>query len=765
MRRFVLALFIGATISTSAQKVGLVLSGGGAKGITHIGLIKALEENNIPIDYITGTSMGAIVGSLYSMGMSVEEMANLLKSEDFSQWSSGEIPPELRYNYHNATPKPTIVELPFSLNGKRIDSLQIKARFLPTNLVPPHQMNYAFVPLYAQATAAAGGDFDKLFVPFRCVASDVYKKEAVIFRKGQLGDAVRASMTFPFVYKPLTIDGRLLFDGGIFNNFPVDVMQNDFKPGFIIGSVVSENPDKPTESDPFSQVMVMIMNKTNYSIAKNEGFLFNFKLDDVDMFDFTPVDKLIKMGYDSAMVHMDEIKAMIKSRRTASEVAVNRKAFTEKYPALVFQKVNVQGVDTLKKKYIEKVFHKSNSSFTIKDMKEAYFKLISDDKILEVIPHAIYNQKEENFELTLNVKTQDKLLFLLGGNVSSSTSNQVFFGIQYHNLSNYAQMAHFDAQFGRIYNGISGGFRIDPASQHDWYLQTGFVVHKFDYFEDDQVFYNDMRLSSYNQFETYAKISVGVPVSARGRFETGLGYGIMNDRYAQNNASINLASELDKSSFQMGSLFLRIDGNNLTHKMYPVSGYNYCVVAQLLLSREKFSSPLNAASNTDYEGSSWVHFRALYDRYVPLEKSLRLGISAEMVYSTRKMLNNYTISVIQAPAYSPTLHSKSLANPAFKANQYAAIGIKPIFMLTKQLQLRSENYCFLPYKTIEKGTENQGYYSEPFKTIRFINEASLVFDFKIASAAIFANHYSAGPNRWNFGVNLGVLLFNKKFLE
>lgn len=86
MRRFVLALFIGATVSTSAQKVGLVLSGGGAKGITHIGLIKALEENNIPIDYITGTSMGAIVGSLYSMGMSVEEMANLLKSEDFSQW-------------------------------------------------------------------------------------------------------------------------------------------------------------------------------------------------------------------------------------------------------------------------------------------------------------------------------------------------------------------------------------------------------------------------------------------------------------------------------------------------------------------------------------------------------------------------------------------------------------------------------------------------------------------------------------------------------
>lgn len=765
MKRFILLLLAMGSVMLQAQKVGLVLSGGGARGITHIGLIKALEENGIPIDYVAGTSMGAIVGSMYAMGMTVDEMADLLKSEDFSQWSSGEIPPEYKFNYHNADPKPYMVEIPFSLKGRRIDSVQIKGKFLPTNLVPPHQMNYAFVPLYAQATAASDGDFDKLFVPFRCVASDVYKKEAVIFRKGQLGDAVRASMTFPFVYKPLTIDGRLLFDGGIFNNFPVDVMRKDFHPDLIIGSVVSENPGKPSESDPFSQIMVMIMNKTNYSINKDEGYLFNFNLDNVNMFDFTPVDKLIQIGYDSAMVHMDEIKQMIKSRRKPAEVDEARNEFVQNFPPLIFRKVTVQGVDTLKRKYIEKVFHKKNSEFTLADLKESYFRLISDNRITEVLPHAVYNKSSHSFNLNLNVKTQDKLLFLLGGNVSSSTSNQAFFGVRYNNLSNNAQMAYFDAQFGRIYNGISAGIRIDPASRNDWYTRMDLVVHKFDYYEGDQVLYNDIRLSSYNQFETYLRLSAGFPVSKKGRLELATGYAFMADRYNQNNSTVTVTSELDRSLFQAFSGSARLEAYTLNNLMYPVSGYNYQVSARIISGKEKFISKLNPASNRGFTNDTWFQFRAMYERYMPVVKPLRLGIYADLVYSTRELLNNYTISVIQAPAFMPTIHSKSLANPAFSANQYGAFGVKPIVMLSKQLQLRGESYVFVPFKTILKGPYNNAYYSEPFKNVRFIDEASLVFDFKIASAALFANYYSAGPSRWNFGLNLGILLFNKKFLE
>ena len=178
------------TITASGQKVGLVLSGGGAKGAAHIGVIKALEENNIPIDYVTGTSAGAIVGSLYAMGYTPEEMVQLMLSDEFSYWQTGTV--ENEYQYYFTRPDPTPQFGHFSID--MTDSLQVKANFLPESLINPIQMNQAFMGLFSQAAAKAVWNFDNLFVPFRCVASDIYGKKPIIFKNGDLGDAVRASM-------------------------------------------------------------------------------------------------------------------------------------------------------------------------------------------------------------------------------------------------------------------------------------------------------------------------------------------------------------------------------------------------------------------------------------------------------------------------------------------------------------------------------------------------------------------------------------------
>ena len=154
----IIALFLAAIQIVSAQKVGLVLSGGGAKGAAHIGVIKALEENNIPIDYITGTSIGAIIGSLYAMGYSPEEMLELMLSKEFSYWQTGTV--EEQYTYYFKEPYPTPEFAHFSIDMS--DSLQIKASFLPQSLINPIQMNQAFMALFSQATAKAGWNFDNL---------------------------------------------------------------------------------------------------------------------------------------------------------------------------------------------------------------------------------------------------------------------------------------------------------------------------------------------------------------------------------------------------------------------------------------------------------------------------------------------------------------------------------------------------------------------------------------------------------------------------
>ncbi len=181
MKRIAWALLFLLTglINSQAQTVGLVLSGGGAKGIAHIGIIKALEENNIPIDYVTGTSMGAIVGSLYAMGYSPDEMIDLILSEDFAKWSRGIV--DERYVYYFKKPDPTPEMVTFNIALR--DSAKLSSQFLPNSLIDPLPMNYAFLSLFSPYTAQCDGDFNKLFIPFRAIASDVYHKRELILSK------------------------------------------------------------------------------------------------------------------------------------------------------------------------------------------------------------------------------------------------------------------------------------------------------------------------------------------------------------------------------------------------------------------------------------------------------------------------------------------------------------------------------------------------------------------------------------------------------
>ncbi len=247
------------------------MSGGGAKGLAHIGVIKALEEHNIPIDYVAGTSIGAIIGGLYAMGYTPDEMADIIRSDEFQFWLTGDIEPKYQYYFKTAETLPNYLRIGVDIK----DSLQISPR-LPSSLIPPVQMNYVFLKLFAQANALSSNSFDNLFVPFRCVASNVNEKKAHIFRSGDLGNAVRASMSFPLVFKPITIDGNLMLDGGIYNNFPTNVMQRAFNPDYMIGSNVASDPKEINENNVYTMLESMVVNRFEYPIPSGKGTTIKF---------------------------------------------------------------------------------------------------------------------------------------------------------------------------------------------------------------------------------------------------------------------------------------------------------------------------------------------------------------------------------------------------------------------------------------------------------------------------------------------------------
>ena len=192
-------------------------------------------------------------------------------------------------------------------------------------------------------------------------------------RQGDLGDAVRASMSFPFVFKPIEIDSVLAYDGGIYNNFPTDVMMKDFHPDVIIGSVVAANPGKPQEGNLMSQLENMIMQKTDYSIPDSLGIVMTFKYNDVNLLDFDRLQELHDIGYNRTISLMDSIKMRIPRRESAENVRLRRMTYRNTLPQLRFRDIYIEGANEHQQSYIRKEFHSDNHQiFTYEDLKRGY---------------------------------------------------------------------------------------------------------------------------------------------------------------------------------------------------------------------------------------------------------------------------------------------------------------------------------------------------------------------------------------------------------
>ena len=234
-------------LSTQAQdsilsprpKVGVVLGGGGARGAAHIGVLKYIEELGIPIDYVAGTSIGSIIGGLYAMGYSPDELAVLIADMNWSEYVGNSInraamSPEMRERYSTLA-----INIPFSLDSiTKID----KKRLFTSNLPSAYVSNTALINLFNDLCIGyqEDMDFDDLPIPFACVATDMTTRKEVVIRHGSVPTAMRASMAIPGVFSPVLMNHQVLVDGGLVNNFPADVLR-DMGADIIIGVEVSGN--------------------------------------------------------------------------------------------------------------------------------------------------------------------------------------------------------------------------------------------------------------------------------------------------------------------------------------------------------------------------------------------------------------------------------------------------------------------------------------------------------------------------------------------
>ena len=586
-------------------------------------------------------------------------------------------------------------------------------------------------------------------------------------RKGDLGDAVRASMSFPFVFKPIEIDSVLAYDGGIYNNFPTDIMREDFRPGVIIGSVVAANPGKPKENDLMSQLENMIMQKTDYTLPDSLGIVMTFKYDDVSLLDFDRLQELHDIGYNRTISLMDSIKSRIHRRTSAENVRLRRLVYRSNLPQFRFRDIYIEGANPQQQAYIKKEFHdEDHEVFTYEDLKRGYFRLLSDNMISEIIPHAVYDPKTDLYSLHLKVKMEDNFSVRMGGSVSTTSSNQIYLGLGYQNLNYYSKEITLDGQIGKVYNNAQLMAKIDLPTRVPTSYRLIASLSTFDYYKKDKLFSKNDKPSFNSKDERFVKLMVALPFLANKRAEISIGYGKLQDNYFQSNVINFDKDRSDRSTYNLLGGAIGFYGSTLNARQYATKGYFEKLVAQVFTGKEKFipGNPTETSFTTK-DRQSWLQISYMKYAYHTMTPKFTLGWMAEMLYSSKNFSENYAATMLQAADFSPTPHSKIMYNEAFRANQFLAAGIKPIFVFNDMFQVRSELYGFMPIFPIKKNALNKAYYGKAFSRFEYLGEISVICQLPFGAISAYVNHYSSPKKEWNVGLTLGWQLFNYRFIE
>ncbi|MEL7448899.1 MAG: patatin-like phospholipase family protein [Pseudomonadota bacterium] len=544
-------------------RIGLALSGGGARGAAHLGVLAVLEENRIPIDYIAGTSMGSIVGGLYASGLSPADITTAVREIDWVEVFSDTTPRQER-----------------SFRRKRDDDLYlIKSRpgigteglKLPAGIIQGQKINLALARLTQPSSHI--NDFDQFRIPFRAVATDIVTGEEVVLGSGSLTDAIRASMSVPAAFAPMTIGERRLVDGGVANNLPVSVVR---EMGADI--VIAVDISTPLLTDEqVDSVLAVTVQLTGLLTRRNTEAQIA-SLCDHDLLIVPDLE-----GFNSA----DFLHALdaVPAGRTAAEGSVAQLQHLSLPEAqyAAYRDSLTQG--TRKRDHIDFVRLHNNSR--IKDSilaSRIHDTRIGDDLSfdnierdvsriygLEQFQNVNYNIVEEDgqtgLEITANERSWGPTYLQLGARYDSNTEGDNVFNLGFAVLATGLNESN-----GEVRGGVQLG--SEPALFLDYHQPLGkngmWFANVFGGYQDLLVtlFEDDDAFATYGIQEAFSEVSFGRELGTWGEVRAGL-------RYADGEATVRVGDRIDNPEvqFQRGESYVRLFADELDSFFFPSKGY------------------------------------------------------------------------------------------------------------------------------------------------------------------------------------------------
>jgi NTE family protein len=747
-----------------AQKVGLVLSGGGAKGLAHIGVLKQLEANGIPIDYIIGTSMGAVVGAMYSAGYSPREIEQIVLSPQFQYWVSGKQLQDKTFNYLTAEPDPSALRL-----GVAIDST-LRVRVVP-NLVNDLNLNLALAKLLAPAGATCGYDFNKLFVPYRCLAAEIFTRTQVIQKSGNLADAVRNSMAVPLAFRPIrNPDGRYLFDGGIYNNFPTDVMRREFEPDIIIGVNVGDvafnkYPYKKDDKLLTNALVFLGANVADTTSLGKNGIFIQPNLEGIGSTDFDRVQTLIGRGDTATQRKLALIRQRITRRVDTLDLQRRRLAFQQAAPTPRFVQVRVQGLRADQNGYAERFFRREGNTYNLDELEEGYYRLAADDYFRNIYPRIRYDAAQQGYVFSVDAQQNNNVAAEVGFALSTRPIDNLYFGIEFKYLRSLLYSVGANVSLGRFYNGAQGNFRINVPGRVPFFVQPQITYNQWDYQNTGGLLGRSVLSTQVRQQDTKVGGQIGISPRYRARVALDLGAFYNVDNYS-NTAEVNSTDLLARTSFKGGTTAIRFARNSLNRKQYAVAGRRYVVSLRGVTGTEVFTPGTNSLLQAEASRHhDWLQVRAAYERYVPLKGEKQAwGYFGELVASSQGRFLNYRSSLTSAPVFGPLVDSRTLFLDNYRSPRYVAVGLRynqPIF---GNFEWRSELYTHLNYNQLEdvnQLAELRRGLSRPYLT----GSTGIIFTTPVGPLAVHAVYYDDPNHRFAVYGHLGYILFRSRALE
>lgn len=673
--------------------VGLVLTGGGARGAAHVGVIQALEESHIPIDFVVGTSVGALVGGYYAAGWRPEAMKELLSTLEFQSRVTGK--PLDPYDFSTDFGAPGI----FSIH------LGIAQSGVKGHLISSLPLDWALMQELSPASSAAGANFDSLMVPFRCVGSDVLAKTDTVFSHGYLPEKIRASISFPFYMRPVWMEGRPIYDGGLYNNRPVDVMVEEFDPDIILISG-TESAISNFESDALiTQIEALVM---QHNVADAPRLAQTFEIIselESGTLDFDKVDQACEAGYSSGLEFVASNGDKLPVEGSTQSISAKRNAFLSTLSAFDVSETQVSGLGKHQQVYAEGLLRFAKKKAIAEALKKRVFFLEANAFIGRVFPRAKLN--DEAFTVQIDAVEERSLKFTVGGGASSQPLSMGHAALEYAHFGRIPKVAKLSGSLGTLYSDLGLGIAFHHAGKLPWIAEPLFAIRRWNYTRDLVGFLQEIRPTFFNSSELEWGGRFTFPSGTRSALRLSV-LRIQSLDRTYSNWLFSSSDPLNEDRFMGSVIGLNWSHKGLNHRQYPTAGSRFQIGGQF--HRGHYASlftPEDALDTRDSINKDLRFFRGLaqFEAYVPITEKFVFGVKAEGRMSSETLRSTHRGSLAQAASYSPMPGSKAVFLEHFRGYNFGAVAAVLDWTVLHGIHLRSEIHLFKATEGIVSGAK------------------------------------------------------------